>query len=677
MRVLVLFCEEGEGHASAARTLAAELERELAEPEVVVVDALAGGLGRVIPFFSRDLYRVQVRWLRWTYGLEYWFFARFPPGRALARWGLGVFGSRPLLRLLARLDPGLIVSTHPSVTNVLGRLRRRGRVSVPVVATITDFGVHPLWAHRGVDRHLVMHERCTPLVERVAGEDAARVARVVVAPSFRCGLDRASARQRLGLPTSGRVAVISGGGWGVGDLSAAVEAAALVPDLTIVCLTGRNTLVANRLCDRFRGEPRVRVVPFTHRMDEYLAAADLLVDATVGVTCLEALEVGCPIVVYGAPPGHSRYNARVLAGLGLAARARSRRELVHLLEELPTAAPPRLVDAPPAASLIASTQAREVAADGARSRRLVALAAATMVPLVLAGWTFASPIPYPLVARTFELNPPTTIAGRGPDVALVVDDHDQAHLEFLAGELSRRGLHASFAVSAVPTAAALALVRRRGDDLIPAPPSSDPARLISERRRFRALAKRLGYRGRFLYLISSTGFTLADYILARTAGGTAVGAAVRVDANGVDGLGSLRPGAVVLLEADTSARLDAAAERLAGALSGRGLRAVPLSAFSDRGTSTRATGAEPATSSAPIPTRPSASSRPRTRAGRPDQPSPARIGATATGTKVVKANTSGATCVTGRRCSADISLKVPTPDATFIAIAQANRPSQR
>src|SRR5581483_10862351 len=173
-RVLVLTAEEGRGHTSVAGTLAAELAEEGAE--VVVHDALADSLGRVIPFFTRDAYRVQLRRLSWSYGLEYLLFTRLPPGRAVARAGLALLGSRPLLRLLRRTAPDVVVSTHPTLTAVLGSLRRRGLLHVPAVATISDFGVHPLWAHPGVDLHLVVHPSCLAAVERVAGRGRARAA---------------------------------------------------------------------------------------------------------------------------------------------------------------------------------------------------------------------------------------------------------------------------------------------------------------------------------------------------------------------------------------------------------------------------------------------------------------------------------------------------------------------
>src|SRR5439155_5459521 len=75
LRFLVLTAEEGEGHFRAAGALAAELSAE-AGGEVVVRDAYKGDFGRLIPFFSRDAYHFQVRWLPWSYWLEYVLFAK-------------------------------------------------------------------------------------------------------------------------------------------------------------------------------------------------------------------------------------------------------------------------------------------------------------------------------------------------------------------------------------------------------------------------------------------------------------------------------------------------------------------------------------------------------------------------------------------------------------------------
>lgn len=668
MRILILYCEEGEGHAAAARTLARELEA--AGAEVATHDALAGGLGRLIPLVSRDAYHLQTRFLRWSYGLEYLLFARLPPTRAVGRRGLAAFGGRPLRRLVASYAPDLVVSTHPSVTNVLGFLRRRGRLAAPVVATITDFGVHPLWSHRGVDLHLVMHESGRPAVERIAGRGSAQVVRAIVEREFRAPAPRAAARRELGLPADGAVALVSGGGWGVGDLGAAVAAALEVPGLAVVCLAGRNEQLRRRLAERFAGEPRVRVAGFTDRMPAYIAAADVLVDTTLGVTCLEAMASGRPVVAYGVPPGHSRGNARALVRLGLATAPRTRPELVAELTRLTgTQSPVALANgaAVGAAEAILAARPR---VQPRRTRPALVGGAATLAMLVFAGWTFASPRSYPVVASALELGVSSVPTG-SPDVALVVETPRDA-IPRLASTLQARGLHASFAVRAVPSAAERRSAVAAGDALVPELPHGGPAGVIRAPRDLRRLARGLELGHRFYFLVPRSGFTLGAYVAAKAAGGVPI-AGARMDGSAT--LARLRPGSIVVVAADGGYARSSLAE-LAAALSSRRLRAVPLDELLPSGASARATGAERASTTAPAPTSASATTIPASRVALAGHHSRASSGASPTGTKVFSAKTSGATCATGRRCSEDISASVPSPEAIPIATNQTAKAGQ-
>ena len=71
----------------------------------------------------------------------------------------------------------------------------------------------------------------------------------------------------------------------------------------------------------------MRVYGFTDRMPELLAAADVLVHSTGGVTCLEARAAGTPVVSYGLPVGHARLNTRAMAALHLLRLANDTDEL--------------------------------------------------------------------------------------------------------------------------------------------------------------------------------------------------------------------------------------------------------------------------------------------------------------------------------------------------------------
>src|SRR5437868_3799005 len=221
-RVLILSADVGEGHAAAARALARQIEEAPQPAQVTVIDGLAA-MGHVLRPVVEDGYRLQLRLVPWTYAVMYWLLEHVPPFRAYIRRLLCVFGSRPLARAIARHDPDVVVSTYPAVTVVLARLRRTGAVSCPTVATITDLTGLFFWAQRGIDVHMVMYGESLPSVERIAGRGSARLVRPLISAEFlrpRCPL---AARRALGLPEQGRLVVVSGGGWGVGDITGAVR----------------------------------------------------------------------------------------------------------------------------------------------------------------------------------------------------------------------------------------------------------------------------------------------------------------------------------------------------------------------------------------------------------------------------------------------------------------------
>src|SRR5262249_6264512 len=167
-RVLLLSADVGEGHAAAARALAGQIEDSAPQAEVTVIDGLAA-MGRVLRPIVEDGYRVQLRFVPWTYTLVYWLLKHVAPVRIFTGRLLCLFGSRPLARNIARHGPDVVVSTYPAVTVVLAHLRRTGAVHCPTVATITDLAGLFFWAQRGIDMHMVMYGESMSSVERIAG----------------------------------------------------------------------------------------------------------------------------------------------------------------------------------------------------------------------------------------------------------------------------------------------------------------------------------------------------------------------------------------------------------------------------------------------------------------------------------------------------------------------------
>jgi processive 1,2-diacylglycerol beta-glucosyltransferase len=328
---LILTASVGEGHDLPALLLAEQLRADHSEVEVRVEDGLRS-MGWLLQTISEDAARVVFFRGRWVWDAAYWALAEFAPTRALARRLLVPGAAARLLRLVRSVDPDVVVSVFPQTTEVLGALRRAGRLQTPAVGAITDIAGLTFWAAPGIDLHLVAFGESIAEVREIAGNQTdIRLARGFSRPEFYEPRDREEARRSLGLPQDGKVVVVSGGGWGVGDLAEAADAALRHDDVSsVVCLCGRNDEVRERLATRFADEARVRVEGFTEVMNAWLAAADALIHSTGGLTVLEARMRGCPAISFGWGRGHVRRHNDAFVEFGFA-------EVVATPEDLPAA----------------------------------------------------------------------------------------------------------------------------------------------------------------------------------------------------------------------------------------------------------------------------------------------------------------------------------------------------
>jgi processive 1,2-diacylglycerol beta-glucosyltransferase len=635
-RVLILSADVGEGHAAAARALAAQLKAAPEPTEVTVIDGL-GAMGRVLKPVVEDGYRVQLRFIPWTYTLIYGLLNHVPPVRAVATRLLRLFGSRPLARTIAEHDPDVVVSTYPAVTVVLARLRRTGEVRCPTVATITDLTGLFFWAQPGIDMHMVMYGESLSSVERIAGRDSVKLVQPLISEEFlndRCPLQ---ARRELGLPEDGRMVVVSGGGWGVGDVLGAVREFIRVPEASsIVVLAGRNEQLAQKLRRTFESEPRVHVYEFTDKMPELLAAADVLVHSTGGVTCLEAMAAGTPVVSYGLPVGHARVNTRAMAALDLVRLANDTTELREHVRASFAARPEAIAGDGTQSSVELGAGSTVNGGNGGNSGngggnalndlaaadvvlqasrrvrpiprwrlRTVALATQLVLLLGVGTWMASTDDVTALASKILHVHPLKQVKTDQPDVGLIVHVPAAGDVSLVAAQLASRGIHVSFADDgAVPSSSTIGYLRSLGDELVPEVTGHSIFHWVRTRGALHAQARALGLGHRYYFLQPRGGLSLGQLVLARTTGATPVCGAQRLSAADPDLQRTTRAGDVLVVELDGSAASVLGLERLISRLDSKGLGAEPLDwltrspAISATSSGDLASSAAPVTSSA-------------------------------------------------------------------------------
>jgi hypothetical protein len=455
----------------------------------------------------------------------------------------------------------------------------------------------------------------------------------------------------------------------VGALADGADAALAAGVSTIIVLAGRNVEAAVALRRRYLWDRRIRVLDFTEQMTDLLQAADAIVHGTGGVTSLEALTCGCPLVGFGTRLAHVREHYGALAGLGLCRIstdvAELRGELAGLIAGAwPVADPMQSAALDGARAVLqASRRVRPMTQRRQRTQRVSLVMAMTATMF----WGVATDDAFSLAARPLHLSVPAGLVVRGRAVGVVVVA-PPARLAGLARALAIHTVHVSFGVTGPLDHTSIEALRRAGDDAVPILPGAGAVRWLATGDQLDDVQ---GFAADRLAIAPGGMTSLGQYLLARSTGHRLIAAMPNV------AQGTPRPGEILLVRADelgtvrrlvsSEARLGFAAVPVSQLLSG----ASAITAPTDRDRPSRSV-APPITPTSPeaptlIPTGPCASA-----------PVPIR-GPRTTGMTTCTANSSGATRVAASRWNAVISAinpRIPAPaHAAAHNAAAGHRPS--
>lgn len=365
-RVLILSASAGAGHVRAAQAL----EKAFAargDCDVEHIDAVEYSSRLLRRAYDRA-YLGLVRRAPDVLGLLYKRFDR-PWRHPRRRLALDRLNTGPMVRLLKRLQPDLCVATHFLPAEIIAWLVARRKLRARHAVVVTDFDVHALWLCRAVDRYYLGCEEAAEYLAQVGvPREVLRVNGIPIDPVFAEPRDPRAMRLRHGLDPERPTLLIAAGGYGVGPLEKMVtDLLALGRAWQIVAIAGKAAQTQHRLeelAQRNRNAAsRLVVVGFTTEMDEWMAAADLLVGKAGGLTVSEALARGLPMALVAPIPGQEDRNADHLLEGGAAVRCNNLPaaawKIASLLDD-----PARLARMRQAALAMARPHAaREIAAD--------------------------------------------------------------------------------------------------------------------------------------------------------------------------------------------------------------------------------------------------------------------------------------------------------------------------
>lgn len=336
MKLLLVSASAGAGHTRAAQAL--EETARLRFPEVTVRDV------DILDFVDRVYRR--------TYAAGY----LATVDRAPELWGYLYEASdrvsgeglrRKLVRAFDRVEfarfrafvkdfaPDVVLATHFLAAQVFPPKERR-KIPFRFGLVLTDFDVHAFWVQPHADVTFVATgELRAVLAGRGVDEKRIAVTGIPIVPAFAAKQDRGRLRATLGIAEGVPAVLVMGGGSGVGSMRGAVEAALGAGRAHVLAVAGRNAALEKKLrgVDVPKGAA-LSVFGFVTNMQDLMAAADLAVTKSGGLTTAECLASSLPMVIRDPIPGQEERNSDFVLEAGAGVKAHGLDSLRFKLKSL-------------------------------------------------------------------------------------------------------------------------------------------------------------------------------------------------------------------------------------------------------------------------------------------------------------------------------------------------------
>ncbi len=322
MRIIILTCNTGQGHNSAARALFEEFTRRGADVEVH--DTLAFGSEFASEVVAGALVKVAVNMPR-AFGFMYGAAELISSDKLKSPVYLAnAMYADNLQQYLDENGFDAAVCPHLFPAEALTFLKRRRGLEMRCYYVSTDYACIPFLEETDMDLTFIPDESLKrTFTERGMPEDKLFVSGIPVASSFRAHLSRSEARAETGIPMSSRAYLVMTGGEGCGNPIAITESILKRDggDVRVAVLPGRNAALMRSLEERFGGDERVMLVSFTDRVPVWMDACDVLLTKPGGISSTEGAVHGIPIIHTAPIPGVETQNARFFSERGMSVLA--------------------------------------------------------------------------------------------------------------------------------------------------------------------------------------------------------------------------------------------------------------------------------------------------------------------------------------------------------------------
>ncbi len=333
MKFLILSCNTGEGHNSAAKAIKEYFEINGSFCDIM--DSLS--------FWSKESSKIIskghifiYRNLPKLFGATYRFEENHPPkeGTESFIYEIVTNGCKKLEKYLKAADYDAVICVHIFSAMLMAKLRKSGRSDIPCYFVATDYTCSPGVGETECDLYFIPHKDLYEEFENCGISREKLVASgIPIKQSFYESFEKAEAKKRLGIKENERVVLISCGSMGCGPIKELAEKLpkSLPEDIRVIVICGNNKRLYTHIYKK-ELPSNLTVLGYTTEMSLYMDAADLIMTKPGGLSSTESAVKHKPIVFIDAVPGCETRNLEFFLSHGFAVFGKDAEELISIIK---------------------------------------------------------------------------------------------------------------------------------------------------------------------------------------------------------------------------------------------------------------------------------------------------------------------------------------------------------
>lgn len=314
-KIMISYASYGGGHLSAAKNIKEYIEKNYPDYEVYLFDCMKY-INRVIDKVCGSTYSQITKNIPWFWGKIY-YHTQEPIFERISSLSNKVL-SYKLGRLLKKIHPDVIISTHFFVSHMCSILKKKGKITSTLATVITDYGEDPYneWFsnHKFVDYIFVAHNEIkNKLIEKGVPENKVFDTGIPISDRFLMTYNRNEIIQELCFDINKKIVLFFGGGeLGLGKSKTLNVFECLIrdfPDIQTIVISGKNESLKNnfeKIVDDYNKNKSVKIFEFTNRVAEFMSISDLVITKPGGLTSTEALVSNLPLLAINPIPRSRR-----------------------------------------------------------------------------------------------------------------------------------------------------------------------------------------------------------------------------------------------------------------------------------------------------------------------------------------------------------------------------------